>query len=431
MSSRRLRIAVSDHGQKSHAYIRTLLAAGHELVAPLTPDADVLLVDADPPVLWHKRVIDFHAEAGAKIVLYPHAGGIPTLSYDGVWEPDPRVFVNFVTGLGHAEIMRRIGYPSHTHVVGWTFTEDLKPFRACTDVKRVLFAPTHPNGDGSMTIHQREQNGQVFARLLETPFEITVRHLGTLEDNGLWEAPGVSYVDGRRLPWDKQLASTDAVVAAEGTFPTIAMAQGVPTIVYSEFVVALGLKGHEIIFPDRLPLYEEYARYPFSCDTGDIEAIVREAALSEQPYANFKRRFIGELLKPLQFVELFERVVNDPQPLHMDATRTQTTVAFADELVQRPDLLRAYVDSVKPADDATLVLWAPALGADALLATAELALEAAGIDGDHLPDILLTPLPGSPQTEALLAARATAVLSEWPATGPLGELPRFRTPALR
>jgi hypothetical protein len=431
MSSRRLRIAVSDHGRKSFAFAGALLNAGHELVPPLTLDADVLLVDADPPVLWHKRVIDAHSEAGAKVMLYPHAGGIPTFSYDGVWEPDPRVFTNFVTGVGHAELMRRLAYPAPTQVIGWTFTGDLKPFRPCPDVKRVLFAPTHPNGDGSMTKHQRAQNAEVFGRLLETPFEITVRHRGTLEQNGLWKASGVTYVDGVRSPLTAQLPTTDVVIAAEGTFPTIAIAQGVPTVVYSEFVVALGLKDHEIIFPNRLALYEDYARYPFSCDTRDIETVVREAALSEEPIADYKRRFIGQPFHPLKFIQLFERIVSDPQPTHIDPTRTNTTVAFVEELIERPDLLRAYVDTVSPADDATLVLWAPALDADALLATAELALEKAGIDGDRLPDVLLTPLPGSPQTDALLAERATALLSEWPAVGKLGALPRFAVPSLR
>lgn len=430
MSIRRLRIAVSDHGRKSLAFAGALQHAGHELVRPLTEDADVLLVDADPPVLWHKRVIDFHSEAGAKVVLYPHAGGIPTLSYDGVWDPDPRVFANFVTGIGHAEIMRRIDYPSQTHVVGWTFTEDLKPFRACTDVKRVLFAPTHPNGDGSMTLHQRSQNSEVFARLLETPFEITVRHRGTLEDNGLWKVPGVTFVDGRTSPLTAQLATSDVVVGAEGTFPTIAIAQGVPLVMYSEFVVALGLRDHEIIFPNRVDLYEDYARYPFSCDTGDIESVIREAALSDEPIAAYKRRFIGEPFHPLRFVELFERVITESLPTRLDPTRTNTTVAFADELAERPDLLRTYVETISPADDATLVLWSPALDGNGLLATAELALERAGIDGEKLPDILLAPLPGSPQTDALLAERATALLSDWPSIGRLGELPRFRVGAL-
>src|SRR4051794_41649121 len=131
MTSRRLRIAVWDHGRKSYPYLGALQAAGHEIVRD--GEADVLLMDADPPYLAHKTLLDRYSEMGAKILLYPHAGGGPMLSYDGVWEPDPRVYANLVTGLGQAEFLRRIGYPSPTHVVGWTFCNML-PFRRCTDV---------------------------------------------------------------------------------------------------------------------------------------------------------------------------------------------------------------------------------------------------------------------------------------------------------
>ncbi len=53
------------------------------------------------------------------------------------------------------------------------------------------------------------------------------------------------------------------------------------------------------------------------------------------------------------------------------------------------------------------------------------AIELAGLDDDALPDVLLLPLPGSPEVDALLAARATARLSDWPAVGKLGAVPRF------
>ncbi len=55
-----------------------------------------------------------------------------------------------------------------------------------------------------------------------------------------------------------------------------------------------------------------------------------------------------------------------------------------------------------------------------LLALAEKAIEAAGLDMNNLPDILLAPLPGSPEADLRLAERADAVLSEWPAVGRIG-----------
>src|SRR4051794_32117422 len=316
MSSRRLTIAVRDHTGKSRPFTHALFAAGHEFEPK--GQADLLLIDADPPYLPYKPIIDHYAEMGAKILLYPHGGGGPILSYDGLWEPDPRVFANLVHGLGHAEYFRRLDYPSQTHVIGWSFC-DLRPFRANEDVKQVLFAPTHPNGGGSMTSLQREQNTDVFRRLLDTPFEITVRHLGTLEHNGLWKAPGVKYIQGSPVPAVEDIDRTDVVVAADGTFPTLAIARGVPTVVYGQGVVALGIPGEEPIVPNRMPLYWDYSRYPIDVEDGDLETLIRTAALSEEPIADWKRRFVGEAFDPRAFAALVERLVlGGPEPVQID-----------------------------------------------------------------------------------------------------------------
>jgi hypothetical protein len=71
------------------------------------------------------------------------------------------------------------------------------------------------------------------------------------------------------------------------------------------------------------------------------------------------------------------------------------------------------------------VLWAPGLDGAGLLALAEQAVDAAGLDGDGLPDVLLPPLAGSPAADRLLAERADAVLGAWPAVGRLGQVARF------
>ena len=423
MISRRLKIAVKDHRNTALPFISALRAAGHEFVSQ--GFADVMLIDLDPPYLLHKHLLDTYAELGSKIILYPHGGGGPILSYDGLFEPDERVFANLVTGVGHAEFLRRIGYPSPVHTIGWTYS-DILPFRACDDVEHVVFAPTHPNGDGSMTSYQRDLNAEVFARLVESPFRITVRHLGSLEDNGLWKADGVTFVDARTSRQFAEIKVADVVVAGEGTFPTLAIATGVPTVMYSQLTAAIGLPG-EVLRPLKRPeLYADYARYPFDAADGPLEDIIREAARSEAPIADWKRRFIGKPFDQLAFVTLFERlIVNGHEPVRVDATRSFTTLGFADEILERPELLKTYAEAFGPDDDASLVLWAPGLDAQALLALAEGALERAGLDGDRLPDILLAPLAGSPEADVRLGERADAALTEWPATGRIGELPRF------
>ena len=423
MISRRLKIAVKDHRGNSVPLGSALRAAGHEFVTD--GYADVLLIDLDPPYLLHKDLLDRYSDFGSEIILYPHGGGGPMTSYDGLFEPDPRVFANFVTGVGHAEYLRRIDYPSPVHTIGWTYSA-LEPFRACDDVQHVVFAPTHPNGDGSLTAYQRDLNSEVYAQLVESPFRVTVRHLGTPEQNGLWKADGVTFVDARRSPQFAEIAVADVVVAGEGTFPTLSIATGVPTVMYSQLTAALGLPG-EVLQPLKRPhLYADYARYPLDAADGPLVEIIREAARSEAPIADWKRRFIGRQFDARAFVALLERlVVKGHEPVRIDETRSFTTLASADELLERPELLKTYAGAFGPGDDASLILWAPGYDADALLALAEAAIERSGLEDTPLPDILLTPLAGSPEADLRLSERADAVLTEWPATGRIGTLPRF------
>lgn len=431
MPVRRLKIAIKDHRRESRKLAGALAAAGHTFVTDGSA-ADLLLIDLDPPVGLHKVLIDTYAEQGAKVVIYPHGGGGPVLSYEGLFEPDPRVAANLTTGLGQTEFMRRIDYPGETHTIGWVHC-DRRPFRPCADVKNILFAPTHPNGDGSIIPSLRERNSEVFEELLKGDWNITVRHLGTLEANGLWEAEGVKYVRGNgTAAWD-DIDVADAIVAGDGTFPTLAIARGVPTVVYNQGVVALGLSDEQqVTVPARMHLYGDFIRYPYDAGDGPLDEIVHAAAASEAGVADWKRRFLGEPFDPMAAVEIIERIVmQGPVPVRIDPTRSRTTLAFPDELIARPELLRAYCREVRPADDATLLLWQPGVRAPQLLALAEQAIEGAGLSMDNLPDMLLAPLPGSPEADRVLAERCTAVLTEEPAAGKhLGGLERFAAPTL-
>ena len=88
-------------------------------------------------------------------------------------------------------------------------------------------------------------------------------------------------------------------------------------------------------------------------------------------------------------------------------------------------LLRTYVERFGPQDDASLILWGPGLEEDALLALAQDTIVAAGIDDAQLGDVLLLPGAGSAAIDAALAERSDALLSDWPAVGRLGAVPRY------
>lgn len=428
MSSNRLRIALKDHRRESVALANALHAAGHEFV-PLGAEADVLLIDLDPPLLLHKDLLDRYGDMGAKIIIYPHGAGGPILSYEGLFDPDPRVDANLVSALGQAEFFRRTAYPAEVHVIGSTHCEP-RPFRACADVKDVLFAPTHPNGDGSLIETRRVRNGEVFAELLKGPWNLTVRHIGTLEQNGLWKADGVRFINAMGVAQTTQIDAADVVVAGDGTFPTLAITRGTPTVMYDQHILAWGMPGEEGVKPRRPQLYHDYIHFPFDVEDGPLDEVIAAAATDFEPARQWRRRFVGEPFDPLAAVNIIERVVLDgPVAVQVDATRSRTTLALTDELLERPELLRAYARAAGTDDDASLLLWTPGVGADQALALAEQAIEHAGVDADALGDVLLVPLPGSPKADAELAARADALLSEWPSAGKIGELPRFAAAA--
>jgi hypothetical protein len=424
MPSRRLKVSFKDHYHESLPFARALSYAGHELVPMDADDVDVFFIDLDPPLAGYRKLIDYHSSRGAKVALYPHGGGGPVFSYDGLWEPYERIDMNFVTGVGQAEFLRRLDYPTAVNTVGWSFCE-MRPFQARTDVRNVLFAPTHPNADGSMLPQHRENNAAVFAKLLDGPWQLTVRHVGTLEQIGLWEAGGVEFVNGHLRAQTAEIDVTDAVVAGEGTFPTLSMARGVPTVVYSQGITGLGLPGEKFTPLRRAHLYTDYSRYPFDALDGPLPEIVHAAARSDEPIEAWRRRYVGRPFNPGEFAALVERLADHTPAPHIDETRRFTTLALADELAEHPQLLRDYVEAVRRQDDASLVLWAPGLAGPQLLELAEAAIDRAGVDEDALPDVLLAPLAGGPATTAALADRADAVLSDWPGVGPIGKLPRF------
>jgi hypothetical protein len=181
-----------------------------------------------------------------------------------------------------------------------------------------------------------------------------------------------------------------------------------------------GEKPTKLRNPDR---YADYIRYPLDAEDAPLAELIEIAAASEAPIADWKRRFIGRAFDPLKFAALVEHAMQaKPEPA-LEPTRTFTVAGFADEVAERPALLADYAQRFGPEDDATLVLWGPGYDDRTLLGIAEHAVEVAGIDPNRLPDILL--LAGSAGIDAALADRATAVLSDWPAAGRVGALPRL------
>ncbi len=434
MGSVSLKIAVKDHLGKSLPIAAALQRAGHRLVGR-DQVPDVLLIDTDVPILGYREFIDRYKDMGAKVLLYPHGANIAT-GYDGLYEPYEGVDGNLVSAPGHAEVLRRLGYPMPTYVVGWSLSEQA-PFRATDEIRHVVFAPTHPSGWGTLADDAREASAETYARLLEGPWHLTVRHIGTLEQNGLWHADGVDYVQGNFEMSFAEMDAADVVVAGDGTYPMLAIARGIPTVlsmIKSEdehpSELAFGLPGETPVPRRNYDRYRDYMRYPFDMSCGPADEVLHAAARGEQPIADYRRRFVGAPLDPQVASRAVQRVVAGATAPAIDATRRFTVTAFADELRERPELLRAYVNDFGPQDDASLILWGPGREEAPLLALVEETIAAAGIDDSQLGDVLLLPGAMSAAVDAALAERSNAVLSDWPAVGRLGALPRYEAAAL-
>jgi hypothetical protein len=427
-----LNIAVQEHRGLSRPFAQALFRAGHG--AAQVDDADLLLIDIDPPALadryqlpvfTHRLVIDHYKSIGAKVVMYPH-GVHPAVEYDGLFEPYACVDARLVHAVGYAEFLRRVECRGEVHVVGWSLC-DLMRFQARRDVRRVLFAPIHPGGSGDTGVEAyREANAAIYERLLATEWQLTVRTVGTPELNGLWRAEGVEFVPGGMDMGLDQIHAVDAVVAGAGTFPALAIARGVPTVIYAHGDPAMyGLPDEQptpLLRPDR---YADYVRYPFTPDDGPLDEVVHAAAQSEEPIATWKRRFIGEPFDEAAAVAIVERIVWDhPEPRMLDSRRF-TVVAFVDEVLERPELLTRYAECFAREHDATLALWGPGLDQGAVSAAARDAVRTAGLDEPRLPHLVAFAHPHTLEADRFLAERADALLSEWPPVGRIAELPRY------
>jgi hypothetical protein len=422
-----LRVAIYDPFGNGAALSAALEGVGLRVVEK--GRADVLLIESDMPLFEFRGIIDKHKGMGAKVFLYPHGAGL-SLLYDNLCEPYEAVDGNLLFGVGHAELLRRIDYPAPTHVIGWHYNEQ-GPFRASTAVRHVVFAPTHPSGADHSTLadHYRAANANAFEQLIKGSWRLTVRHIGTPEQNGLWGVDGVNFVRSQREKLPIEIEAADAVVAAAGTFPSLAIARGIPTVMYGQLdPPQYGLPDEPLRPLRRSERYAEYVRYPFDVEDGPLDEVLHAAARSADPIATWKRRFVGAPVDGVALAALLERLTfGEPDAAGVDATGAFTVVGFADEILERPQLLADYARHVGPEDDATLIIWGVGVGEETLLAMVQEGIATAGVDDERLPDILLLPLPGSPAVDQALAERAQAVLSEWPSVGRLGELPRFGT----
>jgi hypothetical protein len=298
-----MRVAMRNHQNKAAPLWAALESQGVECSDERFA-ADVLLIDTDFPVYDYRQIIDWHKERGAKIVIYPH-GANPNVVWDGLYEPYAKTDAVLVPAEGHRDIMLKYGYPKPIYVCGW-FLSEVRPMRQPSG-RRVLFAPIHPDGHGLLGKLERYWNGFVW-ELLRTmdDIELSVRYLGTLEQNHLTIEPGITYRAGR---YDGSTADIDTVdvVVASGTYAYMSLAKGVPTV---GFMTSLDDEYPRL--PDHWEQYCDDLAFPLDAGAGDMAGLIEQAfSLGDgHVFETWRKRMIGEPLDAPKLVAILQEIIN-------------------------------------------------------------------------------------------------------------------------
>lgn len=302
---------VWNHENKGKVLIRTLQAAGWQFTGQMGK-AHAMFSDND--IRSRAKALQDMYQRGKKIFLYPHAAR-PTIFNDF---PGPQyasckyVHADFVTAEGHIEIMRRAGVDHPFEIIGW-YLCPMRPFIPCESYRKVLFAPIHPNADGSLSKYDKQINADTFKKLLEligkNEIDLTVRYIGTLPQNGLWKADDVIYTLGDKDQSYKEIDEADLVVSHQ-TFAYIAIARGVPTVMMGESIPPrIGCEADQsFAWARSWEQYKDLLMYPFDIlAEEDTIALFKDAIASDEEIRDWKTRLIGDEFNPERFVELVKK----------------------------------------------------------------------------------------------------------------------------
>jgi len=292
-----------NHQNKGDVYIKALVDAGHHHADNMDASS-FLLIDID--VLSRRRYIDHYQTTGENVFLYPHTGR-PVLQWDGMYEPHPHVTAVFTTGKGGMNVPRRYGFEKPIHAVGWTFCK-LKDFQPCEHPKKVLYAPIHVNGNGFMTTRERLTNADVFKKLLEAKdIELTVRYLHYLEWNGLWEVPGVTYVQGQPDQSTKEIDESDVIISHQN-MGYLAVARGKPAMFMSEEKVPIsGNNPKNVKTVASWDKYKDELMFPLDfMAEGSARELLNAAGKDNKEVADWRETYIGSQFSSEKFVGILE-----------------------------------------------------------------------------------------------------------------------------
>lgn len=313
------RYLVTRHQDKAHAYISALRRRLWQRTTNVD-QAEFLLCDLDIASRI-KRVERAH-ERGIPVMYYPHAAR-PAIYWDGIVEAKDHA-CSFVVARGHKEVMLAFGYPYPIHVTGWTYCP-IRPFapRLPEDRPlRVLFGPIHPNANGWLSEPNLRANAAAHAKLLRLAqaghIELTVRHIHDLKANGIQPPQAIGYWNGqqhydtvryKRVVTGLAYSDIDRadVVVAHQTLAYLAIARGVPTVMFDEQQTPTsGNSADTFRLVSSWAKYRHLLAFPLDLLDGRPLDVLRQAAASDAKIAAWRSAFIGHEFDQVEFIRAVE-----------------------------------------------------------------------------------------------------------------------------
>jgi hypothetical protein len=234
-------------------------------------------------------------ECGAVIVVYPHCFS-PPWWYDGMLPVRDFTSCIMVVGKGQKEATE-IFVDRRVEITGWPWCPQ-KAFEP-TNGEKILFAPTHPAGE-NLREEAAEANARIQEELLNLNLDVTCRHIGELEHQGLKYTDKWTWVRGQPDGSFRDIDDADLVIA-EGTFMYISIARGKPTIGVNQHLPIRSNVPGKSILPANWDLYGDDLAYPLNYGERSLYDLM-DMAQTEQ--SEWRERFIGRDMDGGEFAEL-------------------------------------------------------------------------------------------------------------------------------
>lgn len=256
---------VAPHQNKELPYVNALLNHGYHICrySYVTKGVSFGLSDADWRTSFYKPLTD----SGVPIFLYPHSTR-PMVPYDGSVVSKP-VRAMFTIAEGHQKVMARFGYKYPVIPVGWALTP-IKTFTPVSNLKSILFAPIHPNGNGYLNEVDRKLNIKTYALLAKfcrsNNIELTIRFCRNIRDNGL-DMPFkkhkfFNWVQGSPNGQLREAYDADLIVAHQ-TYAYMSIAIGKPVLMFGEDIPPrTGNSESNFSYSKNWDLYKDLLMYP-------------------------------------------------------------------------------------------------------------------------------------------------------------------------